>query len=55
MEITIEEKKRFLKENNLTHLVRELAEYEGSEYAINYVYDAHTISRDEFRKKYWGC
>ena len=51
----IEEMKNFLKENNLTHLVRELVEggcnVDG---AIEWVYDSHTLGKEEFRHKYFG-
>lgn len=51
----IEEMKSFLKENNLTHLVRELvAGGSDSDGAIEWVYDSHTLSRQEFLKKYFG-
>lgn len=52
--ITIEEKKKFLKENNLTHLVRELACNGDVEDAIEWVYDSKTLTKDEFKKKYFG-
>lgn len=50
----IEEMKNFLKENNLTHLVRELVGggY-NTEEAIEWVYDSHTLGKEEFRKKYF--
>lgn len=47
-------KKEFIKNNNLTAMVRELVEGLGmnSEDAIDYVYDAETMSNEEFAKKY---
>lgn len=51
----IDEMKNYLRENNLTHLVRELADGSGdSTWAIKWVYDSHTLSKEEFRRKYFG-
>lgn len=55
--ITLEEKKDYLRKNNLTHLVRELNvdhSKEGAEAAIKMVYDAHTMTKEDYRKKYYG-
>lgn len=48
-------KKEFIKNNNLTGMVRELVEGLGmnSVDAIEYVYDMKTISNEEFAKKYF--
>ena len=48
--------KKYLKENNLTQQVRELVFGAGmsAEEAIEYVYDAHTLSNQEFASKYFG-
>lgn len=48
-------KKEFIKENNLTAMVRELVDGLGmnSEDAIDYVYDMKTMSNEEFTKKYF--
>lgn len=47
-------KKEFIKNNNLTGMVRELVEGLGmnSVDAIEYVYDMKTMSNEEFAKKY---
>jgi hypothetical protein len=47
-------KKEFIKNNNLTGMVRELVEGLGmnSADAIEYVYDMKTMSNEEFVKKY---
>ena len=47
-------KKEFIKNNNLTGMVRELVEGLGmnSADAIEYVYDMKTMSNEEFAKKY---
>lgn len=47
-------KKEFIKENNLTAMVRELVDGFGmnSEDAIDYVYDMKTMTNEEFSKKY---
>lgn len=49
-----EMKKEFIKNNNLTGMVRELVEGLGmnSADAIDYVYDVETMSNEEFAKKY---
>lgn len=48
-------KKEFIKNNNLTGMVRELIEGLGmnSADAIEYVYDMKTMSNEEFAKKYF--
>ena len=48
-------KKEFIKNNNLTAMVRELVEGLGmnSADAIDYVYDMKTMSNEEFSKKYF--
>lgn len=53
--MTIEMKKAYMKENNFAGLVRELVEGGGLEVqdAVEYVYDMKTLSRDEFRQKYF--
>ena len=52
---SIGEMKEYIKKNNLTHLVRELVggdvEPEG---AIEYVYDSHTLGKEQFIEKYFG-
>lgn len=47
-------KKEYIKNNNLTGMVRELVEGLGmnSADAIDYVYDMKTMSNEEFSKKY---
>ena len=47
-------KKEFIKNNNLTAMVRELVEGLGmnSADAIDYVYDMKTMSNEEFAEKY---
>lgn len=47
-------KKEFIKNNNLTGMVRELVEGLGmnSVDAIEYVYDMKTMSNEEFAEKY---
>lgn len=49
------EMKKYIIDNNLTHLVRELVD--GLEIstnsAIEYVYDQHTMTKEEFIKKYF--
>lgn len=49
-----EMKKEFIKNNNLTGMVRELVEGLGmnSADAIDYVYDVKTMSNEEFAKKH---
>lgn len=54
---TLEEKKNYIREHNLSHLVRELnmnGSKEGAESAIDWVYDSETMSKAEFRMKYFG-
>ena len=57
MKATIEEMKNYIKANNLTHLVREMnmdGTEAGANAAIEYVYDGHTLSKEEFTAKYFG-
>ncbi len=57
MRATIEEMKTYIKRNNLTHMVVELnmdGTKEGAIAAIEYVYDGHTLSKEEFKAKYFG-
>ena len=50
----IEMMKNYLRENNLVEQVQEFTELgTDSESAIEYVYDVHTLSREEFVKKYF--
>lgn len=48
-------KKEFIKNNNLTGMVRELVEGLGMNSVdnIEYVYDMKTMSNEEFAKKYF--
>ena len=49
----IEEMKNFLRVNNLTHLARELvAGGYDTEEAGEWVYDSHTLEKEDFRKKH---
>lgn len=52
----LEEMKKYIKENSLTAQVREFVEGADMkvENAIEYVYDGHTLSNEEFAKKYFG-
>lgn len=52
----IEIMKEYLKNNNLTHLVRELVSGLGMDVnsAIEYAYDGHVLSKEQFSKKYFG-
>jgi len=54
-QVTIEEMKNYIKENGWCHLVREL-NYDGNstEEAIEYVYDQHTLTKEEFVEKYFA-
>lgn len=56
MTATLEEMKDYLRQNNLTHLVRELVENGGCESAaaIEYVYDGRVLSKADFIAKYFG-
>lgn len=51
----LEKMKSYLRKNDLTNLVRELTD-DGwnSEAAIEYVYDGHALSKEEFVCKYFG-
>lgn len=52
---TMEEMKNYLRTNNLTHLVRELVRADwDSDYAIEFVYDQHTMSKKDFCVKHYG-
>lgn len=53
--VSIEEMKDFCRKNNLCSQVAEL-NFEGNnlEGALTWVYDAHTMTNEEFRKKYFG-
>ena len=53
--ISIENMKEYIRNNNLEHLVRELVSclcMESKE-AIEYVYDGHTMNKEDFHKKYF--
>jgi hypothetical protein len=52
----IEMMKQYIRENNLTGQVRELVNGADmdSEDAIEYVYDAHVMSKKDFAAKYFG-
>ena len=52
----IETMKTYIRENNLTHMVRELVEVLGmtSASAIEDVYDAHVLSKEDYVAKYFG-
>lgn len=52
----IEMMKQYIRENNLTGQVRELVNGAdmNSEDAIEYVYDAHVMSKKDFAAKYFG-
>lgn len=51
---TFEEMKQYILDNNLSHLVRELTHNAEStvKSAVEYVYDAHTMTNFEFAAKY---
>lgn len=52
----IEMMKQYIRENNLTGQVRELvngADMDSKD-AIEYVYDAHVMSKKDFAAKYFG-
>ncbi len=53
--MTIEMKKAYLKEINAAKLVKEFVEGGGLDVsdAVDYVYDMKTLSREEFRQKYF--
>lgn len=53
---TIETMKNYIRENNLTHLVKELVVGLGvdSASAIEYVYDSKTMTKADFARKYFG-
>jgi len=49
----LEMMKQYLRDNNLTSQVREFTQIGvTAEGAIEYVYDAHTMSREDFKAKY---
>lgn len=51
--VSLEEKKAYLRENNLTKFAKELnPDGNNTEAAINYVYDQNTLSKEDFNKKY---
>jgi hypothetical protein len=51
----IEMMKEYLRNNNLTHLVRELVSGLGMDVnsAIEYVYDGQVLNKEQFSKKYF--
>lgn len=53
--MTFEMKKAYLKEINAAKLVKEFVQGGGLdvEDAVDYVYDMKTLSREEFRQKYF--
>lgn len=53
--INIDSMKEYIRRNNLLHLTAELidAGWDG-EAAIEYVYDGHALSKEDFVKKYFG-
>lgn len=53
--VTIEEMKNYIKENGWCHLVREL-NFDGNslDEALEYVYDQHTLTKEEFYNKYFA-
>ena len=54
-ECQFEMMKQFLREHDLTSQVREFTQCgASSEDAIEYVYDAHTLTKEEFKAKYFG-
>lgn len=55
MKKTIKEMEQFCRENNLCALVKEL-NYDGNNFegALEYVYDQHTLTKDEFVRKYFA-
>ena len=54
MKKTVEEMKTYIKENGYTRFVCELrsAGFDLEE-AVEYVYDQHTLTREDFRAKYF--
>ena len=51
----LEAMKQYLMDHNLTSQVREFTQCgTSSKDAIEYVYDAHTMSKEDFAKKYFG-
>lgn len=51
----LESMKQYLREHNLASQVREFTALgASSEAAIEYVYDAHTLTKAEFNAKYFG-
>lgn len=54
-EVSLEQKKQYLRDHNLTKFAKELNPSGSNEKgAVEYVYDQHTLSKEEFRKKYFG-
>lgn len=55
--VTLEEKKNYIREHNLSHLVKELntdGSEESTKAAIDLVYDSKTMCKADFRMKYFG-
>jgi len=51
----LEMMKQYLRDHNLTSQVREFTQIgTSSEDAIEYVYDVHTLTKEEFVAKYFG-
>lgn len=51
--VSLEEKKEYLRKNNLAKFAKELnSEGNNTEAAVNYVYDQNTLSKEDFAKKY---
>ena len=52
---TMDQMVDYIKEHGLERLVAEL-NFDGGNFhgAVQWVYDGHTMSREEFRKKYFG-
>lgn len=52
----LDEMKDYLRNNNLTHLVREIVSGTDctSEDAIELVYDQHVLTKEQFIAKYFG-
>lgn len=52
----LEMMKQYIRENNLTHLVKELVTETDMDVAsaVEYVYDMKTLSKAQFASKYFG-
>lgn len=52
----LEAMKSYIRENNLTHLVKELVTGADMDVAsaVEYVYDMKTLSKSQFASKYFG-